>query len=604
MRPSFYADIVYASPSAFAYFELIRDSNNNVIDGIYKDVNPAYECLLGIKKEKLIGEKVSEIFEPKVLKTLWWLKVCGEVEKKQGQDKIDYYSELTQQFYRVQIFSFEKEHVAITCIESTTEVVQKLATQENLKQAESQLKLILDSTEEAICGIDLKGKCTFLNFSCMELLGINKESELVGQQIFDRLINERIPKEKITITQDILRKLTNKQKSHSDQLYFTKMDGTFFPVEYFVKPKISNGILLGGIVTFFDITKRKAKQLEIDCLAFHDPLTGLFNHIKFENLKSDYDSKKYLPLSVIMGDINGLKKINQLYCHQEGDQLLKTVAIILKRNLPENAHIARYGEDEFSILLPNTDSRKAFWYVRKIQSAIKDHNSQLNKNQPILNFSLGYETKYHMDYDIKKIINNAQDYMNKQKMLNQDSMQNILLTSIKTTLLARSQFTEEHAERLVKLAQEVGKVMNLSSYQMDELALLAELHDIGKIGIDDAILNKPGRLTDEEMAEMKKHSFIGYQIVKSIKDLDDIALPILHHHERFDGNGYPDGLTRYYIPLLSRIISVVDAYDAMTQDRPYRKAMLQKEAIAEIKRNSGTQFDPEIVAFFLKSIEE
>lgn len=604
MRPSFYADIVYASPSAFAYFELIRDSNNNVIDGIYKDVNPAYECLLGIKKEKLIGEKVSEIFEPKVLKTLWWLKVCGEVEKKQGQDKIDYYSELTQQFYRVQIFSFEKEHAAITCIESTTEVVQKLATQENLKQAESQLKLILDSTEEAICGIDLKGKCTFLNFSCMELLGINKESELVGQQIFDRLINERIPKEKITITQDILRKLTNKQKSHSDQLYFTKMDGTFFPVEYFVKPKISNGILLGGIVTFFDITKRKAKQLEIDCLAFHDPLTGLFNHIKFENLKSDYDSKKYLPLSVIMGDINGLKKINQLYCHQEGDQLLKTVAIILKRNLPENAHIARYGEDEFSILLPNTDSRKAFWYVRKIQSAIKDHNSQLNKNQPILNFSLGYETKYHMDYDIKKIINNAQDYMNKQKMLNQDSMQNILLTSIKTTLLARSQFTEEHAERLVKLAQEVGKVMNLSSYQMDELALLAELHDIGKIGIDDAILNKPGRLTDEEMAEMKKHSFIGYQIVKSIKDLDDIALPILHHHERFDGNGYPDGLTRYYIPLLSRIISVVDAYDAMTQDRPYRKAMLQKEAIAEIKRNSGTQFDPEIVAFFLKSIEE
>lgn len=604
MRKSFYEEIVHASPNAFVYFELIKNSSGNVIDGIYLDSNPAYERLIGVKREELIGKKVSEIVKPEFLKTIYWLNISGETEKKQGHDRMDYYSELTHQFYQVQISSFEKEHTAITYIESTKDVLQKYVAQEDLKQSENQLSLILDSTEEAICGIDLEGRCTFLNLSGMELLGIKKESEIVGQQIVDRLTKKVLLQEETTVTQDILDKLTNKQKSHSDQAYFTRIDGTRFPVEYFVKPKISNGTLLGGILTFLDITERKGKQVEIDRLRFHDPLTGLFNHIKFEKMKSDYDSEKYLPLSIIMGDINGLKRINQHYGHHEGDQLLKAVTKVLSENIPKNAHIARSGEDEFSVILPNMDSMKVFWHIQRIQEAIKRYNDQLTDDQAAINLALGYETKYTMEFGIQKVISNAQDYMDKQKMLNQDSMRSALLTSIKTTLLARSQFTEEHAERLVTLSKKVGKVMKLSSYQMDELALLAELHDVGKIGIDDSILNKPGKLTDEEMAEMKKHSFIGYQIVKSIQGLDDIALPILHHHERSDGHGYPDGLTRYNIPLLSRIISVVDAYDAMTQDRPYRKAMSQEKALAEIKRNSGTQFDPEIVAFFLESIEK
>lgn len=604
MRPSFYADILHAMPSAFVYFELIRDAEDKVIDGIYKDINPTYESLIGVNKETIIGKKVSEIFEPSVLKTLEWLKLGDKVEKKQSNDKMDYFSELTHQFYQVQVFSFEKNHVAITYTESTTEILQKYIIQEDLKQTESQLSLILNSTEEAICGINLKGECTFLNHSCMELVGINEESEMVGHQIFDYFSKEDDLKYEGTVAQDVLHKLNIKQKSHSDQVFFKRTDGKTFPVEYFVTPKTSNGKLLGGILTFIDITERKAKQTEINRLIFHDPLTGLFNRTKFEQLIEKYDGKKYLPVSFIMLDINGLKRINQQYGHHEGDMLLKSVTKILIENIPKNAYIARYGEDEFSVLLPNSDNMQVFWHVQRIQAAIKQFNNQLNNGQVAINLALGYEIKYNMDFSIQKVINNAQDYMGKQKILNQDSIQNALLTSIKTTLLARSQFTEEHAERLVNLSKRVGKLMGLSSYQIDELALLAELHDVGKIGIDDAILNKPGKLTDEEMNEMKKHPFIGYQIIKSIRGLDDIALPILYHHERTDGKGYPSGLTRNEIPLSSRIISVVDAYDAMTQDRPYRKAMSKEEAIAEIKRNSGTQFDPEIVPFFLQSLEE
>jgi len=601
MRPSLYAEIIQASLNPFVCFELVRDSNNKVIDGIYNDLNPAYECLIGMNKDTLIGKKISEISESKNLKTLRWLKASGKTKKN---DKVDYYFELTKQFYRIQIFSLEKECTALSYTESTTELLQKYVAQDDLKQAESQLSLILESTEEAICGIDLKGRCTFLNLNGVKLLGIKEESEMIGQQIFDHLIKDSLSTEETTVKQDILNKLSRKQSCQSNQIYFKRMDGTLYPVEYFVKPKMSNGTLLGGILTFADMTKRKAEQAEINRLMFHDPLTGLSNRIKFEKLKIAFDSEKNLPLSIIMGDINGLKNINQRYGHQEGDQLLKVTTKILSENIPKNAHIARYGEDEFSILLPNTDNQQALWHIQKIKDAIMEHNNKLDKDQVSISIALGYETKCNMNYDIQKVINNAQDYMNKHKMLNHDSMRNTLLAFIKTTLLARSKFTEEHAARLVTLSKSVGRKMKLSPYQMDELVLLAELHDLGKIGIDDAILNKPGKLTFAEMAEMKKHSFIGYQIIKSIQGLDDIALPILHHHERSDGKGYPDGLTRYDIPLLSRIISVVDAYDAMTQDRPYRKAMTQEEAIVEIKKNSGTQFDPEVVDFFLKSIEE
>ncbi len=601
MEPSFYAEIIQASLNPFVYFELVKDNNNKVIDGIYNDLNPAYECLIGMNKDALIGKKVTEISESINLKTIQLLKAS---EKAKKNDKADYCFELKKQFYRIQIFSFDKEYTAITYTESTTELLQKYVAQEDLKQTESQLSLILDSTEEAICGIDLNGRCTFLNLNCKKLLGIKEESEMVGQPIFNHLIKDSLSSEETTVKQDILNKLIGKQSCQSSEIYFIRMDGTLYPVEYFIKPKTSNGTLLGGILTFADMTKRKAKQAEINRLMFHDPLTGLLNRIKFEKVKVAFDSEKNLPLSIIMGDINGLKNINQHYGYQEGDQLLKVTTKILSENIPKNAYIARYGEDEFSILLPNTDNQRALWHIQRIQDAIMEHNEKLDKDQVSISIALGYETKCNMNCDIQKVINNAQDYMNKHKMLNHDSMRNTLLAFIKTTLLVRSKFTEEHAERLVTLSKNVGRKMKLSPYQMDELVLLAELHDIGKIGIDDAILNKPGKLTVAEMAEMKKHSFIGYQIIKSIQGLADVALPILHHHERSDGKGYPDGLTRYDIPLLSRIISVVDAYDAMTQDRPYRKAMTQEEAIVEIKKNSGTQFDPEVVGFFLESIEE
>jgi HD-GYP domain-containing protein (c-di-GMP phosphodiesterase class II) len=179
-----------------------------------------------------------------------------------------------------------------------------------------------------------------------------------------------------------------------------------------------------------------------------------------------------------------------------------------------------------------------------------------------------------------------------------ESNANILMT----LLFEKSQETEEHAERMAVISRSIGAKMNLPKKSLHDLFLLSILHDIGKIGISERILNKPGKLTKEEWMIMQKHSEIGYGLAKAYPEFAHIAEYILCHHERWDGKGYPLGLKGEQIPLASRIIAVADAYDAMISDRVYRKAMKKEEAVEEIKKNAGTQFDPEIVKIFLELI--
>ena len=193
--------------------------------------------------------------------------------------------------------------------------------------------------------------------------------------------------------------------------------------------------------------------------------------------------------------------------------------------------------------------------------------------------------------------------MYKTKLLGAKSYRNVVLSSIKKTLFEKSDETEEHGKRMGRYCREIGETLGLSSLQLDELEVFSMLHDIGKIGIDEHILQKPGKLTPEEWTIMRTHPEIGYRIAHTVPELANIADYILAHHERWDGKGYPKGLVGKEIPLLSRILSVVDAYDAMTQDRSYRKALAVSEAKEELRRHAGTQFDPQIVDVFLTYLE-
>lgn len=265
--------------------------------------------------------------------------------------------------------------------------------------------------------------------------------------------------------------------------------------------------------------------------------------------------------------------------------------------------LVRTGGDEFVMLLPQTSYRQAGTLVETIKKACET-GYKLDDELIITSISLGFATKTKEHESFEKVFKLAEESMYRKKLLEYKSFHSAVMNSIKTTLFEKSNETEEHAERMANLAKRLGQVLGLDQEELVSLELVATLHDIGKISIDSKLLMKNSPLTEGEWDEIKKHPEVGYRIAQTVPELRKISEYILCHYERWDGNGYPQGLKAEEIPLLARILAIVDAYDGMTQDRSYRNAMSEQEAIVELKRHAGSQFDLALVAMFIKRVIE
>ncbi|MFP4198710.1 MAG: HD-GYP domain-containing protein [Halanaerobium sp.] len=328
--------------------------------------------------------------------------------------------------------------------------------------------------------------------------------------------------------------------------------------------------------------------------AFYDSLTGLHNRAYLDKVLPKYREQKQLPLAVIVGDINGLKITNDVFGHDAGDQILKKIADILSSITAAEDLVIRWGGDEFFLLLPGKDKKAA----DRICQAVKNACQQVDDLKINLSISLGSAVRKGPEADLETVMQKAEDRMYRHKLLETKEFRQSLLKSLRETLTESCQEPAGHGERMSELAAAVGSKMGLTGVELEELKVLALLHDIGKVAVDNSILNKAEPLTEKEWREVKKHSEAGYRIAKASFELSSIAVPILSHHENWDGSGYPLGKKGTEIPLLARIISVLDAYDVMTHHRPYQEAISHEAAVEELKRGAGKQFDPEIVEIF------
>lgn len=338
------------------------------------------------------------------------------------------------------------------------------------------------------------------------------------------------------------------------------------------------------------------KNLEVE----RDMLTQLYSKQSFHTRMNRIIEKNIYPITVVVCNTNGIGLVNDVFGWAKGNEMLKGAADLLRDNLPNTAVLARLEDGDMAAGLAEVEQEYAIRLFENIREQYREGNDTG------INTDLEYGIAVIRDdsKSVEEALKEASDSMHTKKLMNETSQKSSLLDSLTQTLTESDYETEEHVERTKEMAVRLGKAINLSDTDLGRLALLAVLHDIGKIAIPHTILLKPGKLTEEEWEVMKSHTEKGYRIAGASKELQPIAEYILHHHERWDGKGYPGGLKGEEIPLLSRIITVVDSHDVMVHDRPYHKAMSHDQAVEELLRCSGTQFDPQLVNVFLQVINE
>lgn len=477
-------------------------------------------------------------------------------------------------------------------IQKTKELTLSL---EEIKTSENTFRKLFEESSDPIIILDLD-KVIDCNQASLAYLGYSGKNDIVGKSFWE--LSPKLQPDGLLSSEKIYDYLRNSEhnKSKFEWLHERK-DGT----NAFVEIMMTTIILKGKRVfhaLMRDINDRKQMELKLEFMSYHDQLTELYNRRFFEEELKRLDSLRNYPLTIVMADVNGLKLINDSFGHNFGDELLKKVAYIIAQGCRSDDIIARLGGDEFVILLPKTDGFETEQIIRRIKKMAASETL----GSVSISISFGWETKLNPEENIAEIFKKAEDYMYKEKLFESPSMRGKTIHAIISALHEKNKREEQHSHRVSTICMEMGHALGMFEGEIQELKTVGLLHDIGKIAIEESILNKPGKLNKLEWEDIIRHPEIGYRILSTVNDMAEMAEYVLAHHEKWDGSGYPKGLIGEAIPLKSRIIAIADTFDAITSERSYRSGLTKEFALSELNKYSGTQFDPELIKIFTEVV--
>ena len=581
-----YRTIIQLMQEGFVLFEIIYDQSGKPIDYYLIDSNEAAEVISGIERQTSINKSIFDILPDsaaELAKKLNKITFTGEPYK----DEI--YVKEWGKYLSVNMYEAEKKQLAVMF----SDITQKKLADEAMQKQKLSYEALFRNSSDAIIRFDQNHNIIDINEKFTELFGYTLD-EIYGREV-DSVV---APKEKFDEAKVLTKNVLNGNIAAMEESVRLGSDGKLREVSVKGVAIVLNDKIIGGYGIYTDISRRKKAERELMYMNYHDQLTGLYNRRFFEEELKRLDTERNLPISIIMADVNGLKLFNDAFGHAEGDKLLVKAAEIIRKELREDEILARLGGDELVILLPRTDSEEANKIVNRIRASI----SNIRLKSIELSISFGWATKNSADQHMNDILKNAEDYMYRNKLFESPDIREKRIKAIINSFYENNSEEEQHSKRVSSLCEATGAAMGMDEAALKELRTLGLLHDIGKIAIDNSILNKSDQLTKEEWNEIRRHPEIGYRILSSVNDMAELAEFILAHHERWDGKGYPKGIKGTDIPLQARITAVADAYDAMTSKRAYRDPLPESAAVDELEKNAGTQFDPEIVRVFINKV--